>query len=348
MTLRYVKRGDVILPDDHNAVRQAFIDLCDTVKAKSPGAPDVQAKCDEIKAKASAIRTVTKDDYVLASDHNIKREVLRIDIPALWELVSAYQAEFVDKRLELIDKALLIPERKYGDFVFAEDHNSVISTLELAQSQAEQVNIPPPPIGVIWHCDSGVDRIYELSVDDFSVIRYASSPATFPRGLGGGTDTIWHCDDYANAFYELSVVDFSVIRSTASGVCPRGIGGKADVIWHTEEEPDRVHELSTIDFSSLRSATAPGPNPQGVGGDTDTIWHCEVFPDRFHELSTADLSSIRYVDRPDAPSGAGGDVDTVWHCDIILCRIYELSQIDFSELRSAPSPATSPQDIGGE
>jgi len=144
MTLRYVKRGDVILPDDHNAVRQAFIDLCDTVKAKSPGAPDVQAKCDEIKAKVETqARIVSEEDFVLASDHNIKREVLRIDIPALWELVSAYQAEFADKRSELIDKASLVSERKYGDFVLSEDHNSVISALELAQSQAEQVYIPP-------------------------------------------------------------------------------------------------------------------------------------------------------------------------------------------------------------
>jgi len=36
----------------------------------------------------------------------------------------------------------LVSERKYGDFVLSEDHNSVISALELAQSQAEQVHIP--------------------------------------------------------------------------------------------------------------------------------------------------------------------------------------------------------------
>jgi len=141
MALRYVKRGDVILPDDHNAVRQAFIDLCDTVKEKAPGAPDVQAKCDEIKTKVEMIRAVTVEDFVLASDHNDKREILLIDIPNLWDLVSQYQPEFADYRRELIDKASLILERKYGDYVLAEDHNSVMRALELAQTHAENCGL---------------------------------------------------------------------------------------------------------------------------------------------------------------------------------------------------------------
>jgi len=44
---------------------------------------------------------------------------------------------------------------------------------------------PPVIIGVIWHCDSNADLIYELSTVDFSVIRSASSPYTSPSGIGG-------------------------------------------------------------------------------------------------------------------------------------------------------------------
>jgi len=42
----------------------------------------------------------------------------------------------------------LIPERKYGHFVLAEDHNNVISALELAKTQAEQVALPLLNTGV--------------------------------------------------------------------------------------------------------------------------------------------------------------------------------------------------------
>jgi len=209
MTLRYVKRGDVILPDDHNAVRQAFIDLCDTVKAKSPGAPDVQAKCDEIKAKASAMRTVTKDDYVLASDHNTKRGILLVDIPTLWGMISEYQAEFVDKRQELIDKASLIPERKYGDYVLAEDHNSVVSALELARTQAEQVKPPPPPIAVV---SAFSDQLAIIDISDKAnpvIIGHIIS-----ADLDGANDVELKDDDfafvptwYAYAFTALDIRD---------------------------------------------------------------------------------------------------------------------------------------------
>jgi len=141
MVLRYVKRGDIILPEDHNAVRQALIDLFDTVKAKAEGAPEVQAECDKIKWKAMMLRTVEKDDYVFAFEHNTKRDLLLNDIPALWDLISQYLPEFGIKRAKLVEKASLIEERKYGDLVFAKDHNNIVSALELARSQAEQVRI---------------------------------------------------------------------------------------------------------------------------------------------------------------------------------------------------------------
>jgi len=87
--------------------------------------------------------------------------------------------------------------------------------------------LPPPIVGVIWHSDLNVDRVYELSIVDFSVIRSAASPYTYPYGIGGDVNVIWHCDDYAEVVYELSTVDFSVIRSAASpDIVPGGIGGE--------------------------------------------------------------------------------------------------------------------------
>lgn len=46
---------------------------------------------------------------------------------------------------------------------------------------------------VIWNCDWGTDKIYELSTTDFSVIREASSPNPDPYGVGGTENTLWHC-----------------------------------------------------------------------------------------------------------------------------------------------------------
>ena len=61
------------------------------------------------------------------------------------------------------------------------------------------------------------------------VSRYASSPSTYPFGIGGDADTIWHCDYDADKVYELSTTDFSVDRSEDSpSTNPSGIGGDAD------------------------------------------------------------------------------------------------------------------------
>jgi len=349
MTLRYVKRGDVILPDDHNAVRQAFIDLCDTVKEKSPGAPDVQARCNEIKAKVETqMRVVSIENFVLASDHNFKREVLRIDIPALWELVSAYQAEFVDKRSELIDKASLIPERKYGDYVPAEDHNSVIRALELARTQAEQVWIPV--FGkVIWHCDWWADRFYELSVEHLSVLRSAASPYTTPHAVGGSEDVIWSSDTDIDRVYELSTVDLSAIRSAPSpGAAPTGIGGTPDLIWHGDIGTGLAYELSTIDFSILRSAVSAGL--WSAGGDPDVFWSSDALYRFLFELSPIDFSIVRQVTSPwEAPHGMGGNPQGIWHCDEWPTpKVAELSPVDFSVIRYAPAPYDRPSGIGGK
>jgi len=206
----------------------------------------------------------------------------------------------------------------------------------------------PPPYIVIWHCDYGADEIYELSVEDFSVIRSAPSPYTEPRGVGGDTETIWHLDEDADMVYELSITDFSVIRSASSpSTFPSGIGGKTNVIWHCDADVDLIYELSVMDFSIIRSASTPKTSPEGVGGNAGTIWHCDFWY-YVYELSTVDFSTLRYRVIVTWLGGIGGDFNTIWLSDYDALAVHELSVEDLSTVRSAPTPGTYPMGIGGE
>jgi len=99
---------------------------------------------------------------------------------------------------------------------------------------------------VIWHCDTNVDKVYELSTADFSVVRSARCPDSWPNGIGGDSSVIWHCDDH-DIVYELSTADFSVVRSAGSpSTAPTGIGGDSSVIWYCDATVNKVYELSTF------------------------------------------------------------------------------------------------------
>ena len=180
----------------------------------------------------------------------------------------------------------------------------------------------------IWHGDTVVDRVYELSTVDFSVIRSAAAP-TNAGGIGGDANTIWHCYSVgpSDALHELSTVDFSVIRSAAPPYSyPEGIGGDANTIWHSDIYSDKIYELDTADFSVIRSAASPRSYPYGVGGDANYIWHCNYNPNTIYELSTVDFSVIRSAASPTGGSayGIGGDANTIWHCNNEPDKIYEL------------------------
>ncbi|MCD6132668.1 MAG: DUF2341 domain-containing protein, partial [Candidatus Hydrothermae bacterium] len=127
-----------------------------------------------------------------------------------------------------------------------------------------------------------------------TVVREASSPSTFPNGIGGDSNVIWHCDKYVNDVYELSTTDFSVVRSASSpSTFPNGIGGDSNVIWHCDDDTEKVYELSTTDFSVVRSASSPSTIPNGIGGDSSVIWHSDYNTDKVYELSTTDFSVVR-------------------------------------------------------
>jgi len=205
-------------------------------------------------------------------------------------------------------------------------------------------------LNIIWHCDAIADRVYELSPQDFSVVRSAPSPNGAPTGIGGDYDIIWHCDYYAKRVYELSTVDFSVVRSAPSpNDSPYGIGGKEDVIWYCDNSTDRVYELSTVDFSVVRSAPSPYTYPSEIGGDLNVIWHCDASADRVYELSPQDFSVVRSAPSPNGfPAGIGGNSNVIWHNDPNTDKIYELSTVDFSVIRYASSPSGGPHGIGGK
>jgi len=179
---------------------------------------------------------------------------------------------------------------------------------------------------VIWHCDASADKVYELSVTDFSVIRSSASPYTWPFGIGGDPSVIWHCDTGQDRVYELSTADFSVVRSTSSpSTSPTGIGGDPSVIWHCDASADKVYELSVTDFSVVRSASSPYTFPTGIGGDPSVIWHCDNDAKLIYELSVTDFSVVRSVSNPGSvPYGIGGDSSVIWHCDYGLQKIYQL------------------------
>jgi len=202
-------------------------------------------------------------------------------------------------------------------------------------------------VNVIWHCDLDTDKVYELSVTDFSVIRSADTPGAYPSGIGGDANTIWHC--YSTSIYELSVTDFSVIRSVSLGSSSNlyGIGGDANVIWASDFSARKVQERSTTDFSVIRSADSPNAYPTGIGGTPDVIWHCSYF--NVYELSVTDFSVIRSASGPDGrPEGIGGGTNKIWHCDRNADKVYELSTTDLSVIRSTSSPGTYPTGIGGK
>lgn len=181
-----------------------------------------------------------------------------------------------------------------------------------------------------WHSNRGgpADRVYELSVVDFSTIRFASSPETAPEGHGGDDNTIWHCDFYSNRVYELSTVDFSTIRSRASpSTIAYGIGGTASVIWHCDNNLDEVYELSTADLTIIRSTASPSTLPTGIGGDGDYIWYCDHDTVKTYDLDPSDFSVRRSANCPStAPYGIGGDTHVIWHSSRVTAsgEFYEL------------------------
>ena len=55
------------------------------------------------------------------------------------------------------------------------------------------LSLPVAVAGAIWHCNQNApSEVYELSTNDFSVVRSASSPGSYALGIGGTANVIWH------------------------------------------------------------------------------------------------------------------------------------------------------------
>jgi len=192
----------------------------------------------------------------------------------------------------------------------------------------------------IWHCDVVEDKIYELSVVDFSMVRQVASPGNIPQGLGGDLTKIWHCDREDDRYYELSVTDFSVVRfETSLGGYPAGIGGDASTIWHcdTVATPE-LYCLSPTDFSVIRSGASTDEFPYGIGGITGAVMGSGTGSDRVYGLSATDFSVQVWASGPGADQrGIGGTNLKIWHCDWNLQKVYELDTG-----AAAPAAPTAP------
>lgn len=173
----------------------------------------------------------------------------------------------------------------------------------------------------IWFCAEFDDEVHELSVSDFSSIRFDSSPDGNPNGIGGDDNTIWLVDGIADKVYELSTVDLSLIRQAASpGGGGSAIGGDVDNIWHGDSVLRDIFELSTVDFSVVQQEDEPNLyNPYGMGGNGVDVWLSSQQPGEttngyWYKIDPTDLTSITSrahgggVDY----TGIGGDSDSMW------------------------------------
>lgn len=173
---------------------------------------------------------------------------------------------------------------------------------------------------VIWHCGGlglrETNKVQELSIEDFSLIREASSPGPSPDGIGGTSGVLWHSDWDDKRNYELSTTDFSVLQQNNAGYESEGIGGDASTVWNANTSNEKILELSDFDLSTIRSQSSPGTHPDGIGGIDTTIWHSDRNKELVYELDTSDLSVIRSATPPNASGGVegiGGDNDTIWY-----------------------------------
>ncbi|MBA7622252.1 hypothetical protein ES703_29626 [subsurface metagenome] len=199
----------------------------------------------------------------------------------------------------------------------------------------------------IWHCDSGLDRNYELSTSDFGVIKFAASPDGAPYGIGGDADTIWHCS--VGSFpkvYELETAALSVLRETSDvGGNTSGIGGDDVTIWYSRLVDDKVGELYWLDLSVTREVASPSGSPDGIGGDANTIWYCDRNTAKVYELDTSDFSVVREAIAPtNEGRGIGGNNNTIWWADTTTDKVHELDAETLALPTVVTNPATSVEE----
>jgi len=202
---------------------------------------------------------------------------------------------------------------------------------------------------VVWHCDPDVDKVYELSPADLSVIRSAGSPDPTPLGIGGSFNVIWFWGHTNFKLYELSTADFSVIRSGAAGYgTPRGVGGSPTVIWMSDDYNKRLLEISEVDFSIARIGDIGGTQLKGWGGKDDLIlvWRVSGGVGRLEKRNPADFSAIAAKEYA-TQYGAGGDTEIVWAAGAYQ-KVYKIATADLSLILETTSPGSNPYGMGGE
>jgi len=246
--------------------------------------------------------------------------------------------------------------RAFANSVYASDRllyqKGALSTLAEEQASVDSISVSTEPVvqHVVWHVDDGNDTIYELSPNDFSVVRSTPSPYAYPQGIGGNKDVIWFASGLAY-LCEISPQDLSLTRSnhlSSSYIGMSGAGGDDNTFWASNWNNGNVYEVSTQDLSILRSKSLTS-YLGGAGGDYSTVWTVKgQRSSTIYELSPDDFSIIRNASAPTStPRGIGGSPEIIWYSDN-SGRLYQLSPSDFSIVKSGGAPGSDTQGIGGK
>lgn len=138
---------------------------------------------------------------------------------------------------------------------------------------------------IIWHCEYA-NRIYELAVSNFSIIKSLSGPGSNLFGIGGNQTTLYVTRRYISTLYKLNPTNASIIQTGATlGTGPSDVGGTENKIWHTDTNSNKIYYLNKNDFSIIQSAPF-GSYSTGTGGNNNTIYCCDIHTDRIYELET--------------------------------------------------------------
>lgn len=200
---------------------------------------------------------------------------------------------------------------------------------------------------VIWLSEDFGKGTYELSVSDFSVVRYNVVSADFTFiGHGGDSSHIWFTahstftDRYGNLrdllrVGEISVEDLSILRhqveiSYRFKPTWRGAGGDSSVVWSNDlvwDEGDyayywEIKKGSPNNLDMIAHFRVSG-RCYGLGGTASTLWWADQ--SHLRELNPNDGSILEGPVSTVTGKGVGGDDATIWRAGD--GHVYEIAAV---------------------
>ena len=226
------------------------------------------------------------------------------------------------------------------------DPNSSSSTVNMSTSSDSSFI---QSFSRLYCCDTDTDLIYELNIDDKTVLSSASTPSAVPYGIGGIENRLYHCESSLDRIYELNIgTKLQISNVSSPSTFPTGIGGIMNRLYHCDTNSDLIYELD-VDFkTAITSASSPGLVPQGIGGTENRLYHCDTSTDLIYELDVVSKTLLKSVASPDnVIVSIGGIVNELYVSDVISDLIYELDIETLLSLNNYPTPGTNTIGIGG-